>query len=115
MDTAINSVGDFDLDGRGMPYLISGFAEIAQRVRLCLQIKKGSFPYDRELGSELYLLSKTHDRLQSRAEMLIKEAAAGVTDAVLSEIEAAFDEKNRLKLSLSLSFAGQSGRLEVTV
>lgn len=115
MDTALKNTGDFDLDARGMPYLISGFAEIAQRVRLCLQVKKGSFAYDRELGSELYLLKDSSDRLQSRAELLAREAAAGIAGAGLSGIEAAFDEKNRLKLSLSLTFAGQSGRLEVTV
>lgn len=115
MDTALKSTGDYDLDARGMPYLINGFAEIAQQVRLCLQIKKGSFSYDRELGSELYLLKETPDRLQSRAQMLVKEAAAGIVGAEFSEIEAEFDEKNRLKLSLSLAFAGQSGHLEVTV
>ena len=34
MDTALNDAGDFALDDRGMPYLLSGLAELMQRVKV---------------------------------------------------------------------------------
>lgn len=115
MDTALNDAGDFALDDRGMPYLLSGLAELMQRVKLCLQIKKGSFLYDRSLGSELHTLERGTELLQQRAQMLVYEAVATVPQVRLYNIQAEFPQDGPLKLSLDIDFAGEKGKLEVTL
>ncbi|MGN0551083.1 MAG: hypothetical protein ACI4I4_04480 [Acutalibacteraceae bacterium] len=114
MDIALNG-GDFDLDNRGMPYLLSGLAELMQRVSIALKVKKGCFCLDQNLGSELYLLDKGSSLLQKRAEMLIREAIANVPQIEVSNIEASFLDDERLRIKLNVDFAGDKGSLEVVV
>ena len=73
MDTAICS-GDFLLDGRGRPVVISGMQEILQRALIRLTVQKGSFIYDPELGSRLFTLKSTSGDLQKQATNLVREA-----------------------------------------
>lgn len=115
MDTALNSMGDFELSGRGMPYLLSGLAEMMQRVCICLKIKKGSFPYDRELGSELYSLNGETQPLRDTATLLVKEAAARIPQVRILDVDASFDEEKKLALSVLMEYDGEQGRLEVKV
>lgn len=115
MDTALTGTGDFELDGRGMPYLLSGLAEMMQRVGLCLKIKKGSFPYDRELGSELYILNEQTQPLRDTASLLVKEAAARIPQVKILDVEAAFDNNKKLALSVLLEFGGERKHMEVKV
>ena len=58
MDTAISN-GDFMLDSNGIPISIYGIQEILQRALIRLTVRKGSFIYDTNLGSDLYKLKKT--------------------------------------------------------
>lgn len=60
MDTKLSG-GDLAAGARGLPYFIGGWEEYLQRAELCLAIRKGSFRYDRELGSRLYLLKEGED------------------------------------------------------
>ena len=115
MDTALNGNGEFELDGRGMPYLLSGLSEIMQRVSLCLKIKKGSFPYDRELGSELHTLTESVQPLGETAALLVKEAAAQIPQVKILDVEASFDSEKKLGLSVLLEFGGEQGRLEMKI
>lgn len=115
MDTALSSSGDFELDGRGMPYLLSGLAEMMQRVSLCLKIKKGCFPYDRELGSELHTLKESTQPLRDTAALLVKEAAAQIPQVKILDVEASFDVEKKLGLSVLLDFGGEQGRLEMKI
>ncbi len=114
MDTALLN-GEFDLDGRGMPYLIGGLAELMQRVYISLKMKRGSFIYSRELGSELSGAEAVEDALHSRAELLAREAVADIPQAKLSNLTASRTEDGKIKISLELSLMGESGRVEVTV
>ena len=114
MDTAL-SKGDFDLNSRGMPYLLGGLAQLMQRVSLALKVKKGSFSLDENLGSELYLLNKQTDLLEKRTEMLIKEAIANVPEIEISKIKVSFNEYEKLQISMIISFGDEQGSLEVIV
>lgn len=52
----------------------SGLEEIAQRVILSAQIKKGSFIYNRNLGTDVSKLKVNDSKALKTAELLLKEA-----------------------------------------
>ncbi len=114
MDIALSG-GDFDLDSRGMPYLLSGIAQLMQRVRIALKVQKGSFSLDENLGSELNLIDKKTDLLEKRTEMLIKEAIANVPQIEISNIKVEFTDDDKLKIQLNIHFGDEQGSLEVIV
>ena len=67
MDNLIAN-GDMVMGRNGDPEMISGLKELIQRVMLRLSVKRGSFPYNQQLGSRLAQLDtvsgieKTLDR-----------------------------------------------------
>lgn len=114
MDTALLN-GEFDLDARGMPYLITGISELMQRTAISLKMKRASFIYSRELGSELEQVKDVEDALHSRAELLAREAIADVSQTNLSNLTASVDEDGKIKISLDISINGETGTVEVTI
>ncbi len=114
MDTALLN-GEFDLDGRGMPYLISGLAELMQSVYIRLKMKRASFIYSRELGSELDGTAQLEDAIHSRAELLAREAVADVPQTRLGALNVSRCENGKIKISLEVSLGDESGTVEVTV
>lgn len=73
MDTAIAN-GDFLLDDRGRPLAITGMQEILQRILIRLTVKKGSFIFDPDLGSNLYTLKTSGLSAKGDALKLVREA-----------------------------------------
>lgn len=73
MDTAL-SKGDFAVSESGIPVTLSGREEWLQRVRIRLQVHRGSFSYDPKLGSQLHTLRKDAPDLQSQAFHAVQEA-----------------------------------------
>lgn len=61
MDTALKN-GDFNLENCGSPYLIDDIEEILQRATIALTVKKGSDIYNREFGSQLYMVDFNDSR-----------------------------------------------------
>lgn len=68
--------GDTVFDSAGRPVLISSTRAKLQRALICVCARLGSFVYNRELGSELYKVSKTDDRAAQKAELVSNEALA---------------------------------------
>lgn len=64
--------GDFKKSSHGKTIPINGLDELKQRIYIRLKVKRGSFIYNRNLGSELSLLSES----SSNAELL--ECVRGV-------------------------------------
>ncbi len=114
MDTALLN-GEFDLDGRGMPYLISGLAELMQRVYISLKMKRASFIYSRSLGSELDGDTELEDAMHSRAELLAREAVADIPQTRLGKLCVSRTDDGKIKISLDVSIMDESGTVEVTV
>lgn len=114
MDTALLN-GEFDLGSRGMPYLISGLSELMQRTAISLKVKRASYIYSRELGSELGKVKDVEDALHSRAELLAREAIADVAQTRLSNLKASIDENGKIKITLDISLNDESGTVEVTI
>ena len=114
MDISISG-GDFDLDSRGMPYLLSGIAQLMQRVRFALKVQKGSFSLDEQLGSELALIDRKTNLLERRTEMLIREAVANVPQIQISNVNANFTDDDKLKIMLTIIYGDEKGSLEVII
>lgn len=77
MDTRILN-GGYVLDSRGMPEIVEGKAELLHYARLRLVMRRGKFPYNRELGSGLWQWSREEDRAADRALALANEALLGL-------------------------------------
>lgn len=73
MDFRINN-GDAVIDSAGKADSITGADELLQRAYICIAVKKGSFIYNRELGSEIYLLDKKDERLADKLFLVMNEA-----------------------------------------
>lgn len=71
MDTALKD-GDFKTDKNGLPYSVAEQDELLQQALIRLQVPRGSFRYDRTLGSMLYALTELDD--DTRALTLAQEA-----------------------------------------
>jgi hypothetical protein len=53
---------------------LTGFDELIQQIKIAVGIKKGTFPYDRDLGMESYGGSFTDEKAIKTIEALINES-----------------------------------------
>ncbi len=67
LDTALCINGDFDKDENNNIFFISGNEEVKQKLYIMLSMKKGSFIYDRELGSGLYKCVDDMQQIEAEA------------------------------------------------
>lgn len=62
---------------------LCGAALTAQRIAVAVSLKKGSFPYDREMGIDAEaadINNAVNEQGRKKLEMLINEAAASIAD-----------------------------------
>lgn len=102
MDTALSN-GDFLKDSRNLPLQISGMQEILQRVLIRLNVKKGSFIYDQELGCRLYTLSANTKNLKEKAKSMVIEALRPMNEVLVEDV------------STSLTNSGENVDIHVTL
>ncbi|MDP4119453.1 MAG: hypothetical protein Q8876_00130 [Bacillota bacterium] len=114
MDTKINN-GQYEIDSGGKPYLIGGFDEILQRVRICLGVQKGSFVYAPDFGNEFFTLSRTTDLLKERADMLVKEAVINLTGVEASVTSSELQADKSILLNVSVTYKKQTGEVQVII
>ena len=113
MDTALKD-GDFYLGTTGKPIAISGIKELLQRVLIRLTVKKGSFIYDKDLGSDLYTLKNTNKDIKNQAIIMIKEALADMRKIEVEDISIKFtDSSENLKLNVLLSINNNKEEVEI--
>lgn len=98
----------------GAPVYIDSVEEILQRVKIACTIKKGSFPFDRQLGSYAHTLSLDDDLLTQKLEMIYKEATI---DIPYSQLEVLSVNKDALTPTalVRVTCLNQSGETEVTI
>lgn len=112
MDTALKN-GDFALNSYGKIYSINGLAETIQRCNLLLKVKKGSFCYNRNLGSNLHLL-KYDENIKGNAILLVKEALAPLPQVSVKNVDV--EHKNDIiKLSITIEAYSETAVMEVVV
>lgn len=66
--------GDYVLNPMGLPETVSGKEELLQRAGMCIALRRGCFPYDRSLGSELWRWEPEAEHSEERATALANEA-----------------------------------------
>lgn len=80
MDQAIDKNGDLALRF-GTPCMIGGTEELLQRAYICLAVRKGSFIYDRELGSNFRDTDLSLPDAAAQLESKAREALGGIAGA----------------------------------
>ncbi len=113
MDTAI-SQGDFAKNSSGNMYFVEGMQETLQRCNILLQTKKGSFCYNKMLGSCLHLLQTTDPNLQGNALLLVKEALLPLPQVTVNSVQAILDN-GAVNLEIEIEAYGEKGRLELSI
>jgi hypothetical protein len=95
MDLKIEN-GGFAINEAGLPETVSGLEEILQQAEFHLRIKKGSYPYNRALGSRLNEVDTDAERAKESAisfanEALLKMGGVSVYDVQIIGEKFIFD------------------------
>lgn len=103
--------GDYLPDGQGGFRRARGREELLQRVLWKLSVRRGSFPFLPELGSQLYRLvrEKAADR-DSLARQYVTQALSEETELTVTGVETACQEDS-LEVTVHLDWKGE--RLDV--
>lgn len=112
MDTYLDN-GDMQFDLLGDVKKISGLREIIQRINIRLKVKKGSFPYNPDLGSEISSLDINNlDNIKIKA--LIEDALSDIDQVTVVDVEKMVDYKEKiLYLTVYLNISNETVLLEV--
>ena len=113
MDTALLNC-DFAVNSSGKIYKISSMEETLQRCKIVLNVKKGSFCYNPQLGSNLNLLEADDQRLQDNALLLVKEALLPLPQVTVCRTTATVLQ-DKILLNITIQAYGQTAELEVSV
>lgn len=118
MDTALNN-GDFLLTSNGHPVQICDIEELLQRALIRLCVKKGSFIYDRNLGSELYKLRAYYsdgNTLREMAKRKVVEAIKPIEQLSVENVTISQSGgSDRLLLNIDLKADDKFANLEVKI
>lgn len=104
MDTLLIN-GGFDTARKGIPCLIEGREELEQQIMIRLRVRRGSFPYDKELGSRLYSMrlcpANGCEHLQTCADVMIREALRPIHGLFIVSTQARFNASGKLLVSVT--------------
>lgn len=114
MDTLISG-GEHRLDSRGLPVGIFGIEEVVQQAMIRLSVKRGSIPYDKELGSRLYQLVEQGEELDSKALAAAKEALRSMKNVDVISAECGYPDSETLAVVIKLKINSSVYSLEVRV
>ena len=108
MDTMLQN-GDFVRGRGGLPKAIGGTEELIQRALIRLTVRKGAFPLDPGLGSQLYLLRDAgRAHWEDQALLYAKEALEKMPGTEVLGVKAGYSyEKQAILLEYRLAFGGQ--------
>lgn len=115
MDTAVSN-GDFLCNSKGTPINLAGYEELLQRVMIRLTVKKGSFVYDKSLGSRLYTLKVTDGNIKERALALVREALIEIPEVAVNDVKIALtNDKESLELTVILAVNNTEKEVVMTI
>jgi phage gp46-like protein len=106
--------GDHFIDARGLPVVVEGPRELIQRALIRLQVQKGSFPQDRELGSDLYKLRRSGSEDNTRKAMsYVREALAPIPELSVERVKLTPVGVTELLVEVNVRIEGVYYQLEV--
>lgn len=112
MDTLIKN-GDLFIDGNGSLVSITDENEKMQRILFILSTAKGSFSFDRELGSRLYTLGDYSDeQADSAALEIAADALVGVEGVSLESASVVRDGTN-YEIGFTMSLSGRKKQVKI--
>lgn len=115
MDTALSN-GDFICDTRKNLVELTGYDELLQRVLIRLGVKKGSFVYDKNLGSRLYTLKASSGNLNEKALALVREALLDMPEVLVESVHTALTNGGEnLALNVALSINNTQKDVVITI
>ena len=115
MDTLLYR-GDHFLDSRGLPVAITGDRALIQRALIRLQVQRGHFAEDRELGSDLYKLRRSGSEENTRIAMnYIREALLTIPETDPQWVRLTPTGQADLLVEIGLAVNGINYQVEVTL
>ena len=112
METVLQN-GDYLRDEAGAPRCVQGTQELLNRVLFKLGVRRGSFPFYPELGSELYKLGREKPSARALAARRYAAEALAGEDVSVEEAFVTRGEDGTLVVTLTLSRGGESFRVNV--
>lgn len=109
MDVKVHD-GDINVTSSGDYVYITGLQEAVQRVRIAVTTVKGSFVYDRDLGTDYSGLRIDDPLLPEKLELLWQEACADIGDTT---VELAAWRPNTVTAELRIGYLDQKVMTEV--
>lgn len=107
--------GDIGISSSGEYSYVSAIDEALQRAVLCAQIPKGSFIYNKDLGTELADIDTASPLALKTAEMLISEALMGTTGFKVKVSSLTKTDGGKLKALLEVESSDDKRMAEVTL
>lgn len=108
--------GDYVSDGQGGFVRVEGSAEVLQRALFQLSVRRGSFPFLPDLGSDLYLLNREKaSNWAMLAEQYASEALADESDLSVTGVELTEDETGSASLKVYMDWLGEALEGEVNI
>jgi len=107
--------GDVGINQSGQYRFVKGIEEVLHKAILCAKVKKGSFIYNKALGTDIGSIDINSPKALKTASMLLNEAlmgSAGYT-AEVENMEKTADGK--LKILLAVKNQEETRRAQVTV
>ncbi len=107
--------GDYVPDGAGALRRVSGDEALLSRVLFKLSVRRGSFPFCPELGSELYRLGREKKSARELSARQFVAAALADENVSVEDVRVTEGENGTLDVTLTLVHEGGSAQLTVTV
>ena len=107
--------GDYIADGIGGERRADGAEALLERALFRLSVRRGSFPFLPELGSELYRLGHEKPSARAAAAKLYAAALAEETALTVEDVELTERGDGAMALRVLLTADGESAALEMTV
>ncbi len=113
MDIKISNK-DIVLNSNCSPEMVTDFQEIIQRVNICCNVPKGSFIYNRNLGSEIRLVDFSKKDAIKKSQMLLNEAIIGIAGASI-RISDIIKEEDCTIVKVQLTYFKNTAETEVII
>lgn len=111
MDIKINN-SDISLDSQGEYEFVSGIDEVVQKLLMCAEIRKGSFIYNKDLGTTIRDIDPVSDRRALTATAILNEALIDIKGAKV-QVESYEKKDGKTVLNVKVSYIGAERNVEV--
>lgn len=106
----------FDINGT--PETVEGMDEIVQRVIILANMQKGTFAYNREIGSEVkkilnHVIDHKYEPVVKEVEMLINESIIDLKDTYVTLNNFFVNERNIRKANMTIVHKDEIRKIEV--